>query len=421
MQKITGTHIDRRINLFALFIFTLIVNTGCIPDGGFPVRNTTPDNLPGADFIREAHTLFRIAACAGGGPIPEPFNKEIIGNHCDKYEQAITKYKNEYANPMKTFLSGQQPANLHSAVIYPFGGGDLLSAITSFPDATEFYTLSLELAGDIQRINLLEDYIQTHDELKLLRNLSENLLNISNTPTSTINTNENLKATQRGYIRGLITLALVALAIHEQEPLSLRYFRLEENGNIHYLNDDDITTLEGNQSMPLSEEWTTPDFSVAFTNYELRFKPQGQDGPIRVHRHIAANLKNTYFDHSTPAYKHLTGKGHVLAMTKGALYLLWQDEFSNIRDYLIEHADFMVSDSTGLSPLHVPPGVFKYRTYGRFDGVFNELEKFIPHSEALLDIFKRQPYRPMPYRYGYPDKANNPHMIFVHRKTGDEP
>ncbi len=36
---------------------------------------------------------------------------------------------------------------LPEAVVYPFGGGDLLSALAAYPDAAEYTTLSLELAG----------------------------------------------------------------------------------------------------------------------------------------------------------------------------------------------------------------------------------------------------------------------------------
>ena len=40
-------------------------------------------------------------------------------------------------------------------VVYPFGGGDLLSALVAFPDATEITTISLELAGDPRRLKTL--------------------------------------------------------------------------------------------------------------------------------------------------------------------------------------------------------------------------------------------------------------------------
>ena len=40
-------------------------------------------------------------------------------------------------------------------VVYPFGGGDLLSALVAFPDATEITTISLEQAGDPRRLRTL--------------------------------------------------------------------------------------------------------------------------------------------------------------------------------------------------------------------------------------------------------------------------
>ncbi|OGT34493.1 MAG: hypothetical protein A2W28_00005 [Gammaproteobacteria bacterium RBG_16_51_14] len=401
-----------------LIISTVMMVAGCVPGNGVTVRATGGIDPADTDFIKEARLLFRIAACAGMEPVPERISTEIINQHCAELEPAMKKYAGEYVDSMKTLLAGYLSAKLLTTVIYPFGGGDLLSALTTYPDATEFYTLSLELAGDIRRMDVLDDE-QAYTGLKSLRDMCENLISLRNSPTGTVNTNETLKATQRGNFPGLIALAFIALAIHGQEPVSLRYFELEENGNIHYLGADEIAARQGTLATPLLKEWTSPDFSAVFSNYELRFKPRGEAGPIRIHRHIAVNLANPYFDPDSPVYRHLKKKGSVAAMTKGALYLLWRDGFTNIRNYLIDQIDFMISDSTGLSPLHLPPSLFHYTAIGRFEGLFDVQDPFIPHNAALIEVFKHQPYRPLPYRYGYPDKANNPHMIFVQRRTSE--
>ena len=56
--------------------------------------------------------------------------------------------------------------------------------------------------------------------------------------------------------------------------------------------------------------------------------------------------------------------------TKAASYLLWRDDFSVIRDYLLGNMDFMVSDSTGAPPRFAEKAGFVQDTYGVFAGSF---------------------------------------------------
>ena len=52
-------------------------------------------------------------------------------------------------------LSQVVPRDLPPTVVYPFGGGDLLTALVMFPKATEITTLSLEPAGDPRTVDAL--------------------------------------------------------------------------------------------------------------------------------------------------------------------------------------------------------------------------------------------------------------------------
>ncbi|MCP4696509.1 MAG: hypothetical protein GY862_06640 [Gammaproteobacteria bacterium] len=396
-----------------LVVLAAIAASGCVQGKGPPARSMEVISAADNDFVMEARLLCRIAACAGKAPLPEQISDEVV-KHCAEFKRRMRKYAGNYVDSMKPFIAGHLPANLPLTVVYPFGGGDLVSALTTYPDAAEIYTLSLEHAGDIRHIGRMESR-QAREGLYLLRNVTRGLIGLHKRPTVTVNTNASLRATQRGAVPGQIALFLVALAIHGQEPVSLRYFSLEQSGDIRYLSADDIAAMQGVRAMPLMEKWTTPDFSAAFSNCELRFKPRGKAGPVRVHRHIAVNLANSHFHSNTPVFRHLMKKGRVAAMTKGAMFLLWTDEFSNIRDYLIDQVDFMISDSTGLSPLHAIPAGFVYTAFGRFEGAFGSKESEAHHNLALHEVFQRQPYRWMPNRYGYPDKASNAHMVFMRR------
>ena len=68
--------------------------------------------------------------------------------------------------------------------------------------------------------------------------------------------------------------------------------------------------------------------------------------------------------------EHLERKGKVAVMTKAASFLLWCDDFSQIRNYLLEHIAWMISDASGIPPRYAEPAGFEQITYGDFTGPY---------------------------------------------------
>src|SRR5262249_15566954 len=69
--------------------------------------------------------------------------------------QAQTDYKDNWVKKAHEFFADKVPKALPKAVVYPFAGGDLSTALTVFPDAEEITTLSLEPAGDPRTLEAL--------------------------------------------------------------------------------------------------------------------------------------------------------------------------------------------------------------------------------------------------------------------------
>ena len=102
----------------------------------------------GQDFIAEAMTLYRVAACGARGDIPARFDPAIVKAHCDELTRAYAEYGRTWVDVAEPFIAALRPADLPRVAVYPFGGGDLASALATFPDASEITTISLEPAGD---------------------------------------------------------------------------------------------------------------------------------------------------------------------------------------------------------------------------------------------------------------------------------
>jgi hypothetical protein len=357
----------------------------------------------GQDFIAQARALFRVAACGWSGEVPPQFDATIIAKHCDELARAYADYRKTWVEVAEPFIAALRPNDLPHVVVYPFGGGDLVSALATFPDATEITTISLEPAGDVRPIDKLAAD-------RLAPELDEHRSHLVRLFQKAHSRTDNLEKGTKTELPGEVLFSLAALVVHGDEPVGLRYFRLRPNGSLAYVTQADIDAAKG----PLERR-------ALFANAELRFRRAAAPGaPIQVLRHISYNLDDHHLTAEPALLAHLGAKGKVAAMTKAASHLLWSEHFALIRGWLLDHSDWMISDSTGIPPRFASPAGFAQDAYGTFSG---------PAPFGLVDardaadfrrLFSQQPARELPFRYGYPDRDGHGHMVVTRRHAPGE-
>jgi hypothetical protein len=380
---------------FVVAAITALV-TALVTSGGVASADTP------RDFAPEARLFYRVVACAGTDPLPADLDAKVVDAHCADLNKRIERYRTRYVAPASEFLAKVRPAGLPTTVVYPFGGGDLASALVTYPEAREITTMSLEHPGDPTRLPHL-DKKRLKASLALFRNTIGGLL-VNNDSASI-----NMMKMERGPIPGQLAFFITALAILDYEPVSLHFIRLDEAGQVVKLTDAEITAMAPRKAKKKKGTWVDTDYSEAYTNMELTFRKRGDaSAPLITHRHFAANLADNAFAGS-PVEKHLVAKGKVVALTKAASYLLWLPNFSAIRTYLLGHMAFMVSDSTGIPPRFARKAGFKQTTYGTFTGSY--LGASEKENEAFRALWAGQPKRRLAFRYGYPDAAGNVHLL----------
>ena len=354
----------------------------------------------GHDFTPEAKALLAVGAC-GDGSAPASFDPKLLAGHCEVIKKAQDDYLAQWVRPAHSFFVEHVPSDVPRKAVYPFAGGDLSTALTVYPDADEITTISLEPAGDPRALSDLKGgeldraLKKVENELKFLYRV-----NFSNT----INM---IDAMREGTLPTQLIFGLSALKIHGFDVVSLRYFRLEPDGSIHYLDDAEVAAVPS----PGKARATVRNRVLA--NAEIQFRRPG--GRVQVYRHIQWNLDNEHLKSDPRVIKHLEAKGAIAGMTKAASYLLSWDSFSTMRDYLIGHVSWMVSDATGVAPKWGKPAGFEYETYGDFTG---------PHIQAGGSIakdwrveFESEPKRDLAFRFGYYDKKNANHLIIMKKKV----
>ena len=317
---------------------------------------------PALDFTEEAKLLFRVVACGNDSALPAGMDVKVVEEHCKELHRRSDKYRATWVKEASPFIAALKPAGLPTTVVYPFGGGDLISAITTYPEAAEITTMSLEHAGDPRRIKGIKA-TELKASLQLIRSTSSGLLVANDSKT------ENLMKGQRGDIPGQLAFFLIALMVHGYEPVSLKYVKTNPDGSLRYLTQTDLDEMEKKEAKLLNKVWVAPDFSEAFDNLELiAVKKGGDPAKNRItHRHFAQNLDDDHFGKDEGMKNYLKARSPIVAMTKAASYLLWRDQFSTIRNYLLDNMVFMVSDSTGIPPRFATKAGFVQETYGKFN------------------------------------------------------
>src|SRR5262249_34971867 len=120
------------------------------PETAMPAATVHPQG--GQDFTAEVKLLFRVVACQGEAPLPPNIDAKVVEEHRKELSRRANLYKTTWVNGAEPFIQKLKPEGLPTTVVYPFGGGDLISALTTYPELKDVTTLSLEHAGDPRRI-----------------------------------------------------------------------------------------------------------------------------------------------------------------------------------------------------------------------------------------------------------------------------
>jgi hypothetical protein len=371
------------------------------------------------DFGPQVRQMFRVAACGSDDAIAERFSARAIEAHCREMKEIYGSYKKAWADRATAFIAGLRPKDLPQAVVYPFGGGDLSSALVVYPDATELTTISLEAAGDVRVIDTIKS-ARLDAEVDSIGNEIRRLYRSAHSTT------KSLQAVAHSELPGTIMFALAGLAVHDMEPVALHYFDIEPDGTLTYLTNEQLEQraieLAGKKLGPpkkITHYWY--EQTSAFANVEIQFRPRGDArAPLRTYRHIVANLDDNHMAADDRVLRHLGRKGKVAVMTKAASFLLWYDDFTKIRDYLLRNTAWMISDASGIPPSYAGPAGFEQITYGEFTGPYFIQDEKNTRAE-MVKLWKSQPHRDLAFRFGYPDAEKHNHLMVTRPKAGAVP
>jgi len=359
------------------------------------------------DFTAETRAVYAVAACGESPPVG--FDKRLVAAHCAELTKAVAQWKKNWFAKAQPWLAAKVD-KYPKTVVYPFGGGDLVTMLSVYPDATEYTSLSLEGIGDPRPLAKLAKAKLAVDLGKLRKMLAANLNWAWNT---TIQLSIDSSESGSG-VPGILTIALVALDAHGYEPASARYFELAADGVPSYLTTELVDSWD--KSAPKAQPRRKQTHALQqglFNNIEIVFRKKGDaSAPKKTFRHIAADLSDAGLAENGAALAYLGKRGDFAALTKAASYLLWKPEFDKVRTALLAKMTIMVSDDTGIPPRYAKPAGFTQTFYGSYTGAFfawarGEVEK------EMIAAWRSPAEKAVPFRFGYYDNRRTPHLMIT--------
>ena len=365
------------------------------------------------DFTAETRDVYGVAACGDAAP-PAGYDAKVVTAHCKQLAQMKAQWRKNWLEKAAPFFA-EHVGKAPGTVIYPFGGGDVITMLAVYPDATEYTSLSLEGIGDPRPTKSLAGPKLAGNLQKLRNMLSANLGWAWNT---TIQLSIDSSESGSG-IPGILTIALVALDAHGYEPIEVRYFELGADGSVNYLTQEKIDAFDAEQAkLPKGKRKETHALQQGlFNNVEIAFKKKGDaSAPRKVFRHIAADLSDKGLTANGAALAYIDKRSNVAAMTKAASYLFWKPEFSKVRDKFLAKMQLMVSDQTGIPPRYAKPAGFEQQVWGSFFGsYFKWADQGV--AKEMAELWKTTNNKRLGFRFGYYDNRANSQLMITKKPT----
>lgn len=271
-------------------------------------------------------------------------------------------------------------------VKYPFGGPDFVHAATLFPGADEYILVGLEPLGT------LPDFLAMSDPQlgSYLSHLSHTLRSISQ--RNFFITTEMRDDFGKLGVDGVFPVLLYFAALTKHQVNGGQLVRLDASGNAVPA---DAASAEGIR-LEIRALDRLPDFPPSATLYYFKY-----------------DLSDGGFKASSTMKKFLDQRPGGMGYLKAASYLMHQNGFTNIRNYLVGNCQYLLQDESGI-PAEFFATYFNVTYFGKYAGPIDMFKEF--DQPYLRQVYASGAARPLPFGTGYRMNDSDSIQMFGVRK-----
>jgi len=268
-------------------------------------------------------------------------------------------------------------------MFYMFGGPDFLYANAFFPKARTYILCGIEPVGPLPDIDKIPR-AALPSALANLRKSLDSMLNWSFFITKHMKVD--LKQTQ---LSGTLPVLYVFLARLGYTIESVDLVALDRSGNF-------VTAGKG----------TIPGAKIVFTR---------GDGREQTLYYFMSDLANWAIKANPGFSKFCEQQGDGVSLLKAASYLMHEETFSQVRNFLLTRSKLILQDDSGIPLRFFEADKWVVRYCGRYAGPIPMFKKY-PQPE-LATIYARTMPVPIEFGFGYRWQPNRASLMIARRKT----
>ncbi len=314
-----------------------------------------------------------------GSPLKANTNDAYWKQYAKSFDDAWSGLEKRQLAKIRPLVS-KDFTNPQPVLFYFFSGPDFLYADAFFPSATTYVMAGLEPPGQIPDLRKFSRG-EISSSLRDLRSSLSSVLSYSFFQTKFMRVDFS-----RAKLNGTLPVLMTFLVRSGKTIYDAELFDLQSDGTLHTL-DEKIANPTGK-----GVRITFGDADVGKKKTLYYFSTDLSDSGIKSSGFM------TFCD--------TFGKGD--SFIKSASYLMHQDNFSTVRDYLLSHSVSILEDDSGV-PIRFFAQGWQLHPYGRYVGpiaLFGGL-----HQSKLNDVFGKGRATPIDFSLGYRWKPNESNIL----------
>jgi hypothetical protein len=314
---------------------------------------------------------------SNGSPLKARTEDAFWKEYASNFNQAWDGLEKRQLSKIRPLVS-RDFKNPQPTLFYLFSGPDFLYADTFFPSATTYVMAGLEPPGQIPDLRKYSAR-ETAQALRDLRSSLSSVLSYSFFQTKFMRVDFS-----RTRLNGTLPVLMTFLARSGKTIYDAELFDLASDGTLHPV-DEKIEKATGH-----GVKITFGDANVGKKRTLYYFSTDLSNGGIK--------------DSGFLTFCNTQGTGD--SFIKSASYLMHGDNFSTVRDYLLEHSASLLEDDSGIPVRYFARG-WQLHPYGRYVG---PISLFGGQYQARLnEVFAKNKTTPIDFSLGYrwrPSESN---------------
>jgi hypothetical protein len=318
-----------------------------------------------------------------GSVLQELAQESYSQKHASTFDATFDKLETQQLGKIRawsgTYLNALQPT-----VFYFFSGPDFLYADAFVPNATTYVLSGLEAVGRVPDLTALPRDAVAHALNNIEASLSSLLL------ASYFITDKMDKDLNNGPVNGVLPLLYVFLARSGKVVRDVSFVNLDSNGNPQ-------------SSNGLGRKSAARGVKIVFTT------GAGQSKTLYYFSADVADASSG--NHALLQFCRRLGRGD--GLLKSASYLLHENKFSKVRNFLLQYATAILQDDSGIPVASFDKTKWRLAAFGRYNRPSGIFERY--HQPKLAELFQKQSLNPIDFGIGYQARFNGSNLLLATR------